>query len=32
MREGANKRKHDPLGAAALGQVVVCERDAFDDA
>jgi hypothetical protein len=32
MREGAHKRQHHPLGAAALRQVVVCERDPFDDA
>jgi hypothetical protein len=32
MREGTDKREHDPLGAAALGQVVVCDRDPLDGA
>ena len=32
MREGADKRQHHALGAAALRQIIVCERDPVDDA
>jgi hypothetical protein len=32
MRERTDKREHNALSAAALGQVVVCDRNPLDGA
>jgi hypothetical protein len=32
MREGTDKREYDAFRAAALSQVVVCDRDPLDGA